>query len=908
MGPEGSMGKPRYLSWKRLQDGAAPTCAENRDKIWLEQLASNQGRLEALDDVDAMLDGMVNDKRLVWETLERPLGKGRKVAPQARWRSEPDGDQTLLWTDQRGHALIWLPHCMRAIDPDDNLLLAVTAPWPDANVSPRDLTVSPEEAGHWREQFESWGLTGPEVLPISDGQAMAPVPVVEASSFYGADGNPGHRASFWMQYGDARVDIASPRDHLFLRYDGEWIRIPRSRDTEDQQLKRAADISWRVRTLLAGPRHTLPADQDWIDWVLLDVPTMTSLGWHIHMNDNFAFRIVTARNVATRVRKPDSGSEDLDWFGMSVDAEVAGAEVNLLPLVLEQLDRLRTELSDEQRPPVLLTLDDGRKLSISRPLLRSLVTVIVEIFGQTASRRTDVRINRQQLAKFLGLEAFGKMDWGPVEDWRQLVAQLLGDEPLPPVEPGKTFRGELRGYQQEGLAWLHRLHAAGMGGVLADDMGLGKTIQAIALITRLRDDGQLPHPVLILAPTSVLYNWENECHRFAPALKVSVVHGDKRGSKWQEAQESDVIITSYPLVLKDWRHLQAFDFSLLVLDEAQVLKNPRAKTTQQVNRIRARLRFALTGTPLENHLGELWTLFQLVLPQYLGSMRQFQQMYRRPIEQNQDVEIQQHLSRRIAPFMKRRTKRAVAVELPEKNEMIQWVTLNDDQRMLYETIRLAMRDRVRLAIREQGLEKSQLLILDALLKLRQLCCHPKLVKLKAAQSLRQSAKTDWLLEMLREMVAEGRRILVFSQFTQMLDILAESLDEMQLPWLMLTGKTRHRQALIDKFQDGQAPIFLISLKAGGTGLNLTAADSVIHYDPWWNPAVEDQATDRAHRIGQDKTVFVYRLICKGTVEEKIQALQNRKRALYDAILQPATMGSMRVSEDELEWLFSPLES
>ncbi|MEQ1713848.1 MAG: DEAD/DEAH box helicase, partial [Hyphomicrobium sp.] len=340
--------------------------------------------------------------------------------------------------------------------------------------------------------------------------------------------------------------------------------------------------------------------------------------------------------------------------------------------------------------------------------------------------------------------------------------------------------------------------------------------------------------------------------------------------------------------------------------EAQAIKNPRAAIAGIAHGINARHRFALTGTPLENNLGEVWSLFRFLAPGLLGDESTFRRTFRTPIEKHGDKAAQAFLSRRLKPFMLRRTKDKVATELPQKTEIIEHVALDGAQRDLYETVRAAMHDKVREAIDRQGLAKSHIVFLDALLKMRQVCCDPRLLKLPAARRVRASAKLERLMEMLPEMVAEGQRILLFSQFTSMLELIEEELRRAGIPWVKLTGDTRDREVPVKAFQSGKVPLFLLSLKAGGTGLNLTAADTVIHYDPWWNPAVENQATDRTHRIGQSKPVFVYKLIVEEGIEQAIELLKARKAALADALFEGSTGKPLALSAADISALFAPL--
>jgi SNF2 family DNA or RNA helicase len=366
-------------------------------------------------------------------------------------------------------------------------------------------------------------------------------------------------------------------------------------------------------------------------------------------------------------------------------------------------------------------------------------------------------------------------------------------------------------------------------------------------------------------------------------LKVLVLQGQQRARRFSDLADHDVVLTTYPLLARDQAVLTAQPWHLLILDEAQMIRNPRAQASRVLREIDARHRVGLTGTPMENHLGDLWSLFDVLLPGLLGDARQFRRTFRTPIEKHGNQSVTEHLRRRIRPFLLRRTKAQVAAELPEKTEIIRGVVLEGRQRELYETVRLAMHQRVREEIERQGLARSHIVVLDALLKLRQVCCDPRLMPGDRAHGIEDSAKLDVMMEMLPELVEEGRRILLFSQFTRMLALIEERVRGAGIGYVKLTGRTRDREGPVQRFQRGEVPLFLISLKAGGVGLNLTAADTVIHYDPWWNPAVERQATDRAHRIGQRQRVFVYKLLCEDTVEDKIHALQQRKQALADRL-------------------------
>ncbi|HMY79241.1 MAG TPA: DEAD/DEAH box helicase, partial [Thauera aminoaromatica] len=494
-----------------------------------------------------------------------------------------------------------------------------------------------------------------------------------------------------------------------------------------------------------------------------------------------------------------------------------------------------------------------------------------------------------------------------------IAARLRDAEGIRAVAAPAGFRAELRPYQLEGLAWLQHLVRHDLAGILADDMGLGKTAQTLAHLLAEKQAGRLDLPALVVLPTSLVFNWQAEAERFAPDLKVLNLHGADRHARFEEleagdagAGKVDIALTTYPLLWRDAELLQAREWSLLILDEAQTVKNAASKGAQVIRQLKARHRLGLTGTPLENHLGELWAQFDFLLPGFLGSHKDFTATWRTPIEKHGDTVRRDLLAARLRPFILRRRKEDVATELPPKTVIVRSVGLEGGQRDLYETVRAAMDEKVRAEIAGKGFARSQIVILDALLKLRQVCCDPRLLKSPAALRVKERAKLDLLMDMLPELIDEGRRILVFSQFTTMLGLIAGELDKAKIGWVALTGDTRDRRVPVEDFQKGRVPVFLISLKAGGVGLNLTAADTVIHYDPWWNPAAENQATDRAHRIGQDKPVFVFKLVCAGSIEEKILALQERKAALAESVLSEDADALAKFGEADIAALLAPL--
>ena len=483
--------------------------------------------------------------------------------------------------------------------------------------------------------------------------------------------------------------------------------------------------------------------------------------------------------------------------------------------------------------------------------------------------------------------------------WRQWASSTRNADSLKPIPLGDLDQ-QLRGYQKQGVYWMHFLAQNGLGGILADEMGLGKTVQALAFLRTLTGRR------LVVAPSSLLTNWQREAQRFCPTLRVLVMSGASRhGRLVSEFEKADLVITSYPLLRRDIDWYRGEEFSAVVLDEGQHIKNPESQIAQAVFMLRAKRRFVLTGTPLENSIRDVWSLFHFAMPGYLGTRSDFRERYEVPITQEPGGSEHQRMVRRVAPFMLRRTKKAVVKELPEKIEQVIWCELSSAQREAYGKLVDMTRREVSRAedLKNQG--QARILMLTALLRLRQACNDLRLLggdfreasghvddnaedggtEATAAEGYESSSgKLAALGEIFEEAQQGGHRMLVFSQFSSMLDLLQQWMESRQIDFCRLDGSTRDRSAQVDRFQTGTVAVFLVSLKAGGVGLNLTAADTVIHFDPWWNPAVEAQATDRAHRIGQRSVVTSYKLIMRGTVEEKILALQGRKKALLDALV------------------------
>jgi hypothetical protein len=602
--------------------------------------------------------------------------------------------------------------------------------------------------------------------------------------------------------------------------------------------------------------------------------------------------------------------ETTDFFAYQLGILVEGKAVSIVPLVTDLIQHYTGSTLDllPDSQIVTLPLSDGRALQLSLGRIKPLVRLLLQFGTRKVNEQQQLQISKYQLILMQEAElalAATKARWQGAELVRHELKQLIQMKQLPEVVPPDRLNAQLRDYQLYGLNWLQFLRLSRLNGVLADDMGLGKTVQTLAHLLYEKEQGRLQHAALIIAPTSLVGNWYAEAQRFTPDLKVLIYHGSDRHQ--DNFDDYDLIISTYGLIHRDKEKFINYLFYYLILDEAQFIKNARTKTTQVIQQLKAEHRLCLTGTPLENHLGELLSLFHFLMPGLLGDTKQFRSWFRTPIEKHGDNDRRELLAKRVKPFMLRRTKNQVASELPPKTEMTRTIELVGAQRDLYEAIRMSMEKKVRDAIAKQGLGKSHILLLDALLKLRQVCCDPRLLSLTESEIAHgTSAKLEVLMDLIDNLVEEKRRVLIFSQFTSMLQLIENELVSKNYDFLKLTGQTQNRQALVDQFQTGNTPIFLISLKAGGTGLNLTKADTVIHYDPWWNPAVEDQATDRTHRIGQENPVFVYKLITSGTVEEAILGMQERKRQLVNGILSADASQTMSLTEADLEQFFMPL--
>ena len=607
--------------------------------------------------------------------------------------------------------------------------------------------------------------------------------------------------------------------------------------------------------------------------------------WERFVPDALANVQVRNESVSAQMRV----ASGVDWLSLDMTFSAGGSKVSE--------DELRNALATGRR---VVKLEDGTYAPIDPDDVGAVLSRMAELVAGPDGKKLPLS-QAGRVQDLLSLVSDHKV----TAKAKELFGQLEDIDEVPDAPKPKGLKADLRPYQKKGFSWLAFLHQKGMGGILADDMGLGKTLQTIALLTHVKQKEKKKKLSLVVAPTSVVPNWEREIQKFSPTLKTVVWHGPNRHDREDELAKADVMITSYALLRRDEELLERLDLRYVILDEAQHIKNPMSHTARAAKKVAAERRLALTGTPIENRLSELWSIFDFVSPGLLGDLKSFEANIAKPIDRG-DEETTNRLKRTIQPFVLRRLKSDVADDLPEKIEQERIVEMGEDQASLYEQIREEVRKNVLSEVEKKGIAKSQIQILAALTRLRQVACDPRLMKLETHDfGAKDSGKLVALRELLESAVEGGHRVLVFSQFVTMLQHIRDALDEDGITYEYLDGSTKDRAERVDSFNDDEEiKVFLISLKAGGTGLNLTGADTVIHFDPWWNPAVEDQATDRAHRIGQTRNVNVYRLITKGTVEEKILELSAKKRALMENVLSTEGSPLKGLTKKDVDALFS----
>lgn len=706
-----------------------------------------------------------------------------------------------------------------------------------------------------------------------------------------------------FQYGPKEIAEEDPADKIFHEEKGQLIVIPRQRIAEGKTIERLTEMGFQktppeegylFSTASLHYRLCRDASTDWHELFTTFFPRWEKSGWIIRMGKGL--NITPSRNEDWWSHLDQESNH---WYEFSSGLLINGQRVPILPTLLHLLRQKKKnsleEIAEELKKSTFLwsNPEKASQMVILPGIKLAEILQILQQIGRnlTTNPNGTIRLSpwrARELAADQNFQVPDKFPLGLLKKFRQAHAGAI---PLDLPVDIPAIETPLRNYQKQTLAWIDFLTTTQTHGLLADDMGLGKTLQILVTLLREKIRGKLSPPALIIAPTGVLGNWRREIQEKTPSLRFYCHHGSNRLPLSEEVMAgSDIILTSFGIALLDQEILKKLTWSFLVVDEAQNLKNPTTQRYQAIKTYSAKRRIALSGTPMENHPGEIWALFNFLMPGFLGSKKEFDQAFRQPMESNaQEIarESAEVLARRLRPFMLRRKKEDVAADLPRKSEINHYIALNEDQSRLYEASRSLLHQEIRERVEKEGLAASQIFILQAITQLRQICCHPELLDKKEANGQQEagSAKLDRLLDILAELQSENRQVLVFSQFVTMLDLIARECLAREWDFLTYTGATRNRQEVVDQFNAGKASILLISLRAGGTGLNLTAADTVIHFDPWWNPAVEQQATDRAHRIGQDKPVMVHRLIAEDTIEEKILLLHQKKRSLIENLLE-----------------------
>ncbi len=687
-----------------------------------------------------------------------------------------------------------------------------------------------------------------------------------------------------FQYKDVEFP-AKPAVEKSLATRGNYLFVVK-RDTEKEaeicRMLQSHGLFYMQHRWQIDPQYKL------LDWLRVQVPKLARRGIEFYGEEKLSRYRLVRGTPRLRVRV----SSGIDWLEVQFRFHVNG-KILKIPEFRNQVQKNKNYLK----------LADGSNLYIPDELLRRLKKFFTLMDATGTRGDQKLPLAALPMVKEL-LELADQVEAD--RNFREWAKQYEGFRQIQPVELSPAFRGTLRDYQKAGVDWLHFLHSLRFGGILADDMGLGKTVQVIALLQNLKDQGKLRHPVLIVVPVTVLFNWEGELQRFAPQLRVLRYQGQRseREQKARRFSDYDVVLLSYGILLQDVNVLQNQEWDYLILDESQKIKNPTTKTYRAVTSLQVPHRLCLTGTPVENSVTDLWAQFNFLNPGMLGSLKQFEARFLPNGEMDED---RQNLLRKVIyPFILRRKKEEVLKELPERTEILQLVEMTEVQREIYRKWLDYFRGQIFEQVEKEGLPKTRLKILEALTYLRQIACHPAI--LDQSVHLQESGKVQLLDEMLEEILQEGHKVLVYSQFVRFLTLVRKIVEKRSWEYEYLDGSTRHREPHVRNFQENpQVKIFLLSLKAGGLGLNLTAADYVIHLDPWWNPAVEQQATDRVHRIGQENRVFVYKYIVKNSVEEKILQLQQKKKALSDTLITSEKGLIKQLSPEDLEMIFQPVE-
>jgi non-specific serine/threonine protein kinase len=605
---------------------------------------------------------------------------------------------------------------------------------------------------------------------------------------------------------------------------------------------------------------------DLIDFVANEIPNIIKLGVLVLGEENlFNFKI-----VKTKPKMNMNISKKSDWFEIKGDVKFGKESVDVKD-VLEAIFKNKR----------FVRLSDGREAVIPKEWIKNLKNYS----GFFDLSEEDYRLSKYHtsiLDNLMELSSKTSMD----ENVNKIISNFKNFDKIKPYILPKGIKAELRNYQKSGFDWLCFLRDFGVNGVLADDMGLGKTLQTLSLLQKIKDE-KVDKPFLVIVPTSLVFNWQSEIEKFTPDLNVYVHHGQKRVSsdpkKFRAAwSKKDLIITTYGVLRNDLKLFTDCEFEYIVLDEAQVIKNPISISAKSVFSLNGKNKLVISGTPIQNNLTDLWSLFHFLNPGYLGGYEFFKENFVIPIERDHDKNASDSLKKLINPFLFRRTKKIISDELPDKTEIILRSSFSKEEKDIYENWKEYYKNEIKQIIEEKNVGKSKMKILEGLMKLRQICLHPKMIDPEYTGS---SSKFDLLMMEIEKVISEGHKVLVFSSFVKMLTLVKEEFDKKRINYSYLDGKTKDREKIVSKFQNSEeAGVFLISIKAGGLGLNLTSADYVFIIDPWWNPAVEMQAMDRAHRIGQENKVFVYKMIAEESIEEKILDLQKDKKKLVEDLI------------------------
>ena len=668
---------------------------------------------------------------------------------------------------------------------------------------------------------------------------------------------------------DAKSDFSIPSTDDLLEFQ---VRNP---NAEQEAIEIVTDAGFRgIRGDLL---RQIRGSREVLNFLGGDLPKLRRIGWKIEIEGMAAAFMDQAETVMPVVHvNPSSNS---GFFDVGYEYETQGGQ-SLDDADIQRAINMGESFIQKKGRLILL---DADAIETARNVFSD--CAIGEGDSPGSFRMNDIHAAYVQSS----LNALDGIDVESAPEWMATAASQNRDAKLEPIPLGDKLEGTLRDYQKQGVYWMRFLERSGFCGILADEMGLGKTLQTLTWLQLQResDDAQ-EAPALIVCPTSLVDNWAEEAEKFVSDLRVLKMHGGDRHENWDQVADSDLVITSYALIRRDLDEYLNHRFAAVVLDEAQHIKNRTTQNAKAVKELQAHHKLVLTGTPIENSVNDLWSIMDFLMPGYLGNHKAFRENYELPIQNGgSDAEFAQiKLRRKLHPFLLRRLKKEVAKDLPEKIIRVAHCSLSGDQSKVYKKLMESAKKEITSLVDAKGFNKSRMQILKILLQLRQTCCHLDLLKLPGLKSEYPSAKLDLFFELVDEAIDAGHRILVFSQFTSMLSIIREELEERGVKYCYLDGSTKDRQERVRTFNtDRSIPLFLISLKAGGSGLNLTGADMVIHFDPWWNPAVEDQATDRAHRIGQKNTVYSVKLITKGTVEEKVLQMQQKKQSVINATLE-----------------------